>query len=264
VELARQSERAAKALAVKQRDRAEAEAKRAEDEKTRALAAKNEAEARRAEAEAARRIDLLNRQARQLNLAGQKSEALEAYQEVAGLYRNAGNREGERETLLSMAAIHFSRRDFALADEIYKSVLDQLSGRESEDLKVVTLTNLANAAVQRGRWSEATRYFDDALALAGSARSPTTGQPRADRKATILTDRGYMFLLRDDYQRALADLNRAIPLWQEAGDREGMAQALTNIGLVQLAIGDQQAALEALSEAQAIRQLESGARQKSK
>jgi tetratricopeptide (TPR) repeat protein len=87
---------------------------------------------------------------------------------------------------------------------------------------------LANTGViyrELGRWEEAIRYYEQAIAL-----DRTSGDRPGE--AGTLNNLALTRRLVGDFASALADLDRALMLYQTIGDQRGQAATLDNLGLL--------------------------------
>ncbi|MEY3252361.1 MAG: hypothetical protein RL227_1334 [Pseudomonadota bacterium] len=106
------------------------------------------------------------------------------------------------------------------------------------------LAPIDRAAVLRMRWPTL-HLRDDRPALQARAGPALTPRLQAQRPHTL----SYSLFGRGMPQRALPYAERALRVWQAAGDRRMSMRSCANIGLLHSAIGEQPRAVEALEHA---------------
>lgn len=131
---------------------------------------------------------------------------------------------------LQEGAAHERRLDWEVAASLYGRLIDDLGGVAAEDGKGRRLRSLAwlrraNAFMELGRWDEARRALDDALADAKASGDPEVIAEALLAAGVYATDRG-------DVARAEAFLMDALERFHRSDDRpslEGRGWAFLNL-----------------------------------
>jgi predicted ATPase/class 3 adenylate cyclase len=106
---------------------------------------------------------------------------------------------------------------------------------------------------RRAHLREGSRWIQEAYAAAEPTASPVV-------RATLLTADGAFARMLGDFARSEALLESAIPLWRGLEDAEGLAWALSHLGLVKQWLGRVDIGVELLEESLALRRREGGDR----
>lgn len=99
---------------------------------------------------------------------------------------------------------------------------------------------------RRAHLREGSRWIEATHAASGATAPPQVG-------ATLLTANGCFARMIGDFPRADTLLEEAIPLWRALGDQEGLAWALSHLGLVRQWLGHVDAGVAMLEESLALR-----------
>lgn len=210
-------------------------------------------ELRAANEEDKRRVSLV--QAAQRNLdrgvtlanqgPGPAREAIAAYEEALGLWRQLKEPYWEALSLSNLAQIY----DFLDADEkavdYYNQALVLQKAVADNRGAATTLDALGEIYLQHGDKPKALDYFNQALPLRKLA-----GDVRGE--GLTLVGLGRIALSLGETKKAFEFFNQAHALSKTAGDRGAEALALANIGKVYFHVGDLQKALELNQEALAL------------
>jgi tetratricopeptide (TPR) repeat protein len=121
------------------------------------------------------------------------------------------------------AALYLFRRGRMAEAYECLTVAEEIWSRTDNVFAVETLSNLVEIHCRYGRLDEAMRMAQRAVVLTGETRSPMF-------RGGALADRGLVFLVKGDFDAALADLCQARALF--GGFRQRMTRVLSRIGEV--------------------------------
>jgi CHAT domain-containing protein/Tfp pilus assembly protein PilF len=171
-----------------------------------------------------------------------KRKSVEKYYEALNLYRRAGARRREAETLTSIGAVYQALGETQKALEKFNEALP--ISREAGDRRgeAITLGSIGQVYWSLGEMQKALEKFNESLPISREA-----GDRRGE--ASTLGSIGVVYDSLGETQKALDKYNAALSLLRTLGDRKEEATALNNIGLVYETLGDMRKALEKYSEA---------------
>lgn len=188
----------------------------------------------------------LNRQAKVLINMGSAYDALADYGHALEAYRHASklaNGSYEKATALNnLGDTYHALGDKENAAEYFGQALklDQAAGdRESEAKTLQNLGVIQEKSEKPGHIDEALRSYEKALDLAREIRDP-------DLQASILTNRGYLYLGQGENRQALESCREALRL---ASRRETQARTFHILGAAQRLVRDLDAARQSLYQA---------------
>ena len=175
-----------------------------------------------------------------------KRKSVEKYYESLELYRKAGDRSGEANTLNNIGAVYDALGEKQKALEKYNEALPIWRAVGDRRGEAATLSNIGLVYRSLGETRKALEKYNEALPIR---------QAVGDRngEATTLNNIGAVYDVLGERQKALEKYNEALPIRRAAGDRRGEAIALNNIALAYDALGERQKALEKYNEALPIR-----------
>jgi CHAT domain-containing protein/tetratricopeptide (TPR) repeat protein len=171
-----------------------------------------------------------------------KIKSVEKYHEALGLYRRAGARRREAETLTNIGSVYQALGDTQKALEKFNEALPinrEVGDRRGE---VNTLDNIGAVYWSLGELQKALEKFNEALPI-----SREIGARREE--ASTLGSIGVVYDSLGETQKALDNYNEALSILRTLGDRKEEASALSNIGLVYETLGELQKALDKYNEA---------------
>ncbi len=180
--------------------------------------------ARQAEGEALALLGELDR------VEGRPDDSTAAYQEALGLFREIGDRDGERMTLNSMGVVLLGERRFAEAVEQFRLLHELYRADGDAEGEAESLFNLAHALDRLGRHGEA---------VAAAQQSLTRGRAAANRHLELVA-LVYIGRARADggeAEGALADSSAAVEIARELDDARDEGWALLEYGRVQCLAG---------------------------
>src|SRR6266511_1475431 len=196
----------------------------------------------------------------------QRRKGIEKYQEALELYRRAGDRGGEAETLHNIGLVYSSFGETRKALEKYNEALPirrAAGDRRGEGSTLYNLGMIYRAAGDRIEETYAlnsigTLYWsmgETGKALEKLNEALPIYQLMGDRggEAATLNNIGLVYRSLGEMQKALEKYNEALLIFQSVGDRNGEASTLTSIGEVYQLTGETGKALEKLNEALPIR-----------
>src|SRR6266508_1898652 len=176
----------------------------------------------------------------------QRRKGIEKYQEALELYRRAGDRGGEAETLHNIGLVYRALGETGKALEKLNEALPILREVGDREGEAAALTNIGLLYNLLGETGKALEKLNEALPI-GRAAGDRIGE------AYALNSIGTLYWSLGETGKALEKLNEALPIYQLMGDRGGEAATLNNIGLVYRSLGEMQKALEKYNEALLIR-----------
>ena len=171
----------------------------------------------------------------ELNGAGLAREALEKYKKALQLFQEAGERTGERETLVNLGVTYrrLGEYDEALAN--LKKALAMLPGDAEPEDRAGILNNLGIVHGNMGNLSAASASLHEALAIREKLGDPRT-------LSNTLNNLALVYLHFGEYRQALRHFLRAADLKKELGDLAGYGGISGNIGLVYADLGQPETA----------------------
>ena len=170
-----------------------------------------------------------------------KRKSIEKYHEAMELYRKAGARSKEAETLNNIGLVYQSLGETRKALEKYNEALPIRRAVGDRNGEAATLHNIGLLYWSLGETRKALEKYNEALPLFRDA---------GDRngEAATLNNIGVVYWSLGETREALEKYNEALPIRRAIGDRSGEAATLSNIGLVYYSLGDMRKALEKLNE----------------
>jgi tetratricopeptide (TPR) repeat protein len=169
-------------------------------------------------------------------------KAIEKYDEALGLYRVAGDRRGEGDTLRRFGLIHSLLGERQKALEYFSQVLPLRRAVGDRRGEASALNNIGLTYNMLDKKQKALDYFNQALPLSRAV---------GDRgiEAGTLNNIGSVYNSLGEKQKALNYYNQALTLMRAVGDRSGEAGRLNNIGSVYGSLGEKQKALDYFNQA---------------
>src|SRR6266511_2271475 len=179
---------------------------------------------------------------------GETRKALEKYNEALPIRRAAGDRIGEADALNSIGTLYWSLGETGKALEKLNEALPIYQLMGDRGGEAATLNNIGVVYRSLGETQKALEKYNEALLIFQSV---------GDRngEASTLTSIGEVYQLTGETGKALEKLNEALPIRRAVGDRRGEAQTLNSIGAVYRSLGETGKALEIYNEALPLFQL---------
>lgn len=141
--------------------------------------------------------------------------------------------------------------DYSVARAVLDEAREVATGAAPAALDAVERV-AAQIEFRRGRYGEAQTLHEAILARASERRDLST-------VAQAETDLAILHRRRSDLSKALSGFERALALYRQLDDRDGVADVLTHIGLIRLNQGVYSTALESLRESLKLQQDGAGA-----
>ena len=170
-----------------------------------------------------------------------KKSALAKWEAALKLYREAGDRRGEANTLTSIGRVYSDLGEQQKALDYYSQSLPLYRATGDRSGEANTLTSIGRVYSDLGEKQKALDYYSQSLPL-----SRATGDRRGE--ANTLTSIGRVYSDLGEKQKALDYYSQSLPLSRATGDRSGEAFTLTSIGRVYSDLGEKQKALDYYSQ----------------
>ncbi|WP_084669106.1 CHAT domain-containing protein [Spirulina major] len=176
------------------------------------------------------------------NALGEKSRALEYFNQALLLRRAISNRIGEAITLNNIGIVYDDLGEKSRALEYYNQALPLFHAVEDRDGEATTLNNIGRVYSTLGEKSRALEYYNQGLSL-----FRTVGNRGGE--ATTFNNIGRVYDFLGEREKALNSFKQALLLFQAVGDRNGEAVSLNNIGLVYYSLNEKNRALDYYNQA---------------
>mgnify|MGYP006284347141 CR=1 FL=1 len=173
---------------------------------------------------------------------GRIGKAAEDFEQALEYFREAGNRQGEANSLGNLGLVARKRGDLDEAEEYHRRVLEikrELNDRQGE---ANSLNNLGSVARKRGDLDEAEKYYKESLEI---KRELDDRQGEANSLGNL----GLVAKERGDLDEAEEYHRRSLEIKRELDYRQGEAKSLNNLGLVAEERGNLDEAKEYYDEA---------------
>ncbi len=168
---------------------------------------------------------------------GDPRKALDGLSKALTLYRELGDRYGETQTLQGAGLVSHASGESQKALEYYRDALSLQRAAGDQAGEAGTLNNLGGIFMRLDEHQKALDYYIQSLSI-----QRALGNERAE--GVTLNNIGETYRTLGDHQRALEYYQRSLDLRRAAGDVRGQAATLNNIALAHSAQGDTQKALE--------------------
>jgi CHAT domain-containing protein/tetratricopeptide (TPR) repeat protein len=173
---------------------------------------------------------------------GEMQKALEKLNQALPLWRMVGDRKGEANTLNDIGVVYLSVGDMQKALEKFNEALPLSRAVGDHIGEAQILTNIGPVYRVLGDMQKALEKYNEALPL-----WRMVGERSGE--AYTLINTGTLYVNLGETQKALENFNEALPIWRMVGDRKGEANTLNSIGAVYLSVGEMRKALEKFNEA---------------
>jgi predicted ATPase len=176
---------------------------------------------------------------------GQYEEAPKIGDRALALYRTAGDRAGEAQTLRELGFLHWSAGDYGTALQYGRQTLQLNRFLGDTDAESTALQNMAEIYRELGSPRQALELYEQALNLHWA---------RMDRRGQGLTLYSMAHALRElgDLQKALSDYQGALALCQASGDQLMLSRVHHTLASLQWDIGMPDQALAHIQQALSI------------
>jgi CHAT domain-containing protein/tetratricopeptide (TPR) repeat protein len=182
-----------------------------------------------------------------------KRTSIEKYQEALTLYRKAGDRSREAQSLQKIGMAYEALGEMQLSLEKFKETLLIFRALGNGIGEVTTLNYIGDVYTSQGEPQNALEVLNEALPIA---------RVSGDRKgeAETLNQIGEAYFSLGEPQKALDKFYEALPVRKAAGDRRGEAATLNSIGKIYRSLGEPKKALEKYNESLPLRRAEGNRR----
>jgi tetratricopeptide (TPR) repeat protein len=171
-----------------------------------------------------------------------KRQGIEKYQEALELYRRAGARREEAETIKNIGDIHISMGDAKKALEMLTMALPISQTIGDRILEAEMIMNIGTAYLELGEPQKALDKYNECLAI-----FQAMGDRRNTARAQLCV--GVVYTSLGEMRKALDKCQEALPILRAVGDRQGESATLKSIGAVYWSFGEMRKAMEKLNEA---------------
>ena len=168
-------------------------------------------------------------------------KAIAKWEEALKLYREAGDRRGEANTLTNIGQVYSDLEEKQKALEYYSQSLPLSRAVGDRKQEASILNSIGSAYSYLGEKQKAREYFSQSLLLYREAGNRYG-------EATTLNNIGLVYLELGENQKAKEYYSQSLPLFRSMGDRGGESTTLSNIGLAYSKLGESQKALEYYSQ----------------
>jgi tetratricopeptide (TPR) repeat protein len=169
-------------------------------------------------------------------------KAIEKYEEALRLYRVAGDRRGEGDTLHQIGLIHSQIFENRKALDYYNQALPLWRAIDDRRGEARTLNNIGLVYESLGEKQKALDYYNQALPLWRTIDDRS-------REAVTLNNIGLVYESLGEKQKALDYYNWALSLSLAVSARKVEAATLANIGGIYYSLGEKQKALDYYNKA---------------
>ncbi|WP_449417611.1 CHAT domain-containing protein [Phormidium nigroviride] len=172
-------------------------------------------------------------------------EALASWEQALIIYREIGNRQGEKNSLRALGDCLLDMGDnqllwgqFQLAIDYYQQLLETLREIGNRRGEAKSLENLGNAYQLLGQYQLAIDYYHQSLAIIKYQTDDRFGAANSHNNlATAYQSLG-------EYQLAIKYHQQALEIARETEDRLGEANSLGNLGTAYYSLGQYQLAID--------------------
>ena len=168
-------------------------------------------------------------------------KAIAKWEEALKLYREAGDRRGEANTLTNIGQVYSDLEEKQKALEYYSQSLPLSRAVGDRKQEASILNSIGSAYSYLGEKQKAREYFSQSLLLYREAGNRYG-------EATTLNNMGLVYLELGENQKAKEYYSQSLPLFRSISDRGGESTTLSNIGLAYSKLGESQKALEYYSQ----------------
>jgi CHAT domain-containing protein/Tfp pilus assembly protein PilF len=174
-------------------------------------------------------------------LIGQVPKAIEHQEQALSIYRSINNRSGEAKALYFLGESFLSTSQIQKAQETYKQALSISREIGDRQNEARALGGIANVEVIMGQAAPALEHFNQALELSRAVGDQET-------EGQVLGNIGIIYSALGDKKKALELYTQSLPLRRASGDRQGEGVTLSNMAAIQQALGEIQQAINLYKE----------------
>jgi len=171
--------------------------------------------------------------------------ALPVYERALELYRSAGDRRGEANTIGLIGNCHKRLGDLGRAEELLQRALAMKRELRDRSEEGKTLSHLGLLYWEKGEYPKATESFQGAIAI---------GHELGDRilEGSARNNLGLVYDELGDYGRSLEEYRQALELYRGSDFDRGISDTIGNLGGRHLLLGQYAQALRYYQEALAL------------
>lgn len=158
------------------------------------------------------------------------------------LFREAGDKQWQAVTLLTLGRVLNDLGEKLIAIERYKEALPLLHELEEQTGEVTALNNIGGAYLSIGETQLALKYLEQSLPIIRDLGDK-------ELEATALSNIGGVYATLGDQQTAIKYFEQSLPLIRLVNDKRQEATTLSNFGTAYATSGDNQTALKYFEEA---------------
>ena len=173
---------------------------------------------------------------------GEKQKALETTTEALPIFRAAGDRGGEAVALHNIGAVNRSLGETQKALEKYNESLAISQAIGDRNLEVATLGGIGAAYWALGERRNALEKHNEVLTIARAIGD-------RNQESVTLSNIGVAYWSLGEQRNALEKFNESLPISRAIGDRNQEAITLNNICMAHMELGERQKALKKCNEA---------------
>ncbi len=193
---------------------------------------------------------------------GQYQAAIEACQQALSRWSSLESPTSEVQTLLTLGSIFAQLGDPQEALSTYDRALNVAQTADSipPQFQAGIFNNQGRAYSDTGKLEAAAAAYTQALQTVQQV-SPEMRQAAPDAALALrqaegraFNNIGFIHAKQQQYAQAIAQYEKALPIWQELGDKRGEASTLTNLGVASAGLGDSTRAIDYYNRALPLRQ----------
>ncbi len=184
----------------------------------------------------------LNIAGRLYQATGQAKKALEYYEQALPIMREVGDRAGEAQALANRGMAQYVLTDHESAVKSFNEALPIWRSLANKQGEAQSLAGLGEIYAVTGQMQRSQEHFNQALPLFREI-----GDKRGE--AETITNLGYVYDQTGEKQKSIEFYTQAIAAFRAIGDRSGEAYALTNMGALYQSLGENRKALEYYEQA---------------
>lgn len=188
----------------------------------------------------------LNNIAAAYTTLGENHLALKYFEQSLPLTRELGDKGMEATVLSNLGTVYSVLGDHATALKHYEQSLPLIRSADDKKQEVATLSNIGNANSKLGKHQTALKSLEQALAVARLIKDQHL-------EATVISNIAVEQSALGNKQKAIEMDSEALSLLRAIGDREGEAATLNNLGTEYMELGEPRKALESFIQSLMLR-----------
>lgn len=177
-----------------------------------------------------------------LDDAGERSAAMENYRQALTLYQAVANKDWEAQTLIRIGMLQSSAKEYQLAADSDRQALQLYRQLKDRSGEAAALVNLGVDYTDLNDKQQALDRYQQALTIYRELGSKT-------KEADTLASMADVYSDLDKAPEALNYYGNALMLYRELGNKSKEAETLNEIGEISVLFGEKQKALDLFQEA---------------